>query len=102
MKSYQDINKNDIEAKSFNILIITATEMETKAFHEVMADPVMRVICGDYTYYVGQVGLYNIIHVQCLQMGSLNPVRFLSNSKYCFARMVTYQGCYDGGHLFRF
>ena len=73
MKSYQDINKNDIEAKSFNILIITATEMETKAFHEVMADPVMRVICGDYTYYVGQVGLYNIIHVQCLQMGSLNP-----------------------------
>ena len=53
MKSYQDINKNDIEAKSFNILIITATEMETKAFHEVMADPVLRVTCGDYTYYLG-------------------------------------------------
>ena len=73
MKSYQDINKSDIEANNFNILIITATEMETKAFHVVMADPVLRVTCGDYTYYLGQVGQYNIIHVQCLQMGSLNP-----------------------------
>lgn len=53
MKSYQDINKSDIEANNFNILIITATEMETKAFHEVMADPVLRVTCGDYTYYLG-------------------------------------------------
>lgn len=72
-KSYQDINKNDIEAKAYNILIVTATETETKAFHEVMADSVLRVISGDYTYYLGQVGQYNIIHVQCLQMGSLNP-----------------------------
>lgn len=73
MKSYQDIHKSDIEANSYNILIVTATEPETKAFHEVMADSVLRVISGDYTYYLGQVGQYNIIHVQCLQMGSLNP-----------------------------
>ena len=73
MKLYQDIHKSDIEAKTYNILIVTATETETKAFHEVMADSILRVICGDYTYYLGQVGQYNIIHVQCLQMGSLNP-----------------------------
>lgn len=73
MISYNDTHKSDIEAKSFNILIVTATEVETKALHEVMAAPVLRVICEDYTYYLGQVGQYNIINVQCLQMGSLNP-----------------------------
>lgn len=73
MKSYQDIHKNDIDAQRFNILIVTATDTETKAFHEVMTGNVLRVICGDYTYYLGHVGQYNVIHVQCSQMGSLSP-----------------------------
>lgn len=73
MKTYQDIQKNDIDAQRYNILIITATDTETKAFHEVMVGDVLRVICGDYTYYLGRVGQYNVIHVQCFQMGSLSP-----------------------------
>ena len=73
MNSYQDIHKNDIDAQRFNLLIITATDTETKAFHEVMIGDVLRVICGDYTYYLGRVGQYNVIHVQCSQMGSLSP-----------------------------
>lgn len=73
MKSYQDIHKNDIDAQRYNLLIITATDTETKAFHEVMVGDVLRVICGDYTYYLGRVGLYDVIHVQCSQMGSLSP-----------------------------
>lgn len=73
MKTYQDIQKNDIDAQRYNILIITATDTETKAFHEVMVGDVLRVICGDYTYYLGRVGQYNVIHVQCSQMGSLSP-----------------------------
>lgn len=73
MRSYRDIHKNDIDMDSYNILIITATETETKALHEEMAGMISRVSCGDYTYYLGKVGLYNIIQVQCLQMGSLSP-----------------------------
>lgn len=73
MGLYRDIHKTDIDTDSSNILIITATETETKAFHEVMVGNISRITCGDYTYYLGQVGLYNIIHVQCLQMGSLSP-----------------------------
>lgn len=70
---YVEIHKCDIETECFNILIVTATEVETNAFHKVMTGAISRVICGDYTYYLGRVGQYNVIHVQCLEMGSLSP-----------------------------
>lgn len=73
MNSYKDIQKSEIDAQNFGFLIVTATQVETEAIHDVMHEEIYRVVCGDYTYYLGQVGLYNVIHVQCLQMGSLNP-----------------------------
>lgn len=72
MKSYKDISKNSIDESGYNILVVTATEIETNAFHSIMPDVIFKIICGDYTYYFGRVGCYNVIHVQCLQMGSLN------------------------------
>lgn len=71
-KTYNDIRKDAVVANDYNLLIVTATETETKAFHEAMPDTILRVICGDYSYHLGQVGQYNIIHVQCLEMGSLS------------------------------
>ena len=73
MAEYRDILKSDIDTSSFNILAVTATEVETNAIHSLMPDEILRVVEEDYTFYLGQVGEYNIIHVQCKQMGSLLP-----------------------------
>lgn len=72
-REYQDVKKHEIEAQSINILIVSTTDVETKAFHAEMPKTISRVICGDYTYYIGKVGQYDICNVQCQQMGSLNP-----------------------------
>lgn len=72
MKSFKDISKSDFKASDFNFLVVTATEVETNAFHEVMPDEIVRIVSDGHTYYMGKVGLYNVVHVQCLQMGSLN------------------------------
>lgn len=71
--TYQDIRKEDIGVNDYSMLIVTATEIETAAFHGVMPANVLRVTTGDYTYYLGKVGHYNVVHVQCLQMGSMSP-----------------------------
>ena len=73
MKNYHDIQKTDIDVQNFNFLIVTATAIETKSLHDAMSENILRVVIGDNTYYLGQIGLYNIINVQCLQMGSLSP-----------------------------
>lgn len=70
---YQDIHKNDVDIQSYNILIVTATDTETEAFHEVMEGTISRVASGDYSYYLGIVGQYKVVHVQCQQMGSISP-----------------------------
>lgn len=71
--NYKDICKEDLETNNYSLLVVTATDIETKAFHTIMSGVVFRIICSDYTYYLGQVGLYNIIQVQCSQMGSISP-----------------------------
>lgn len=73
MKNYNELSKNDIDASGFNFLVVTATDVETSALHDVMSGEVAKTICGDHTYYLGRLGHYPIIHVQCSQMGSLNP-----------------------------
>lgn len=73
MKTYKDIRKSDIVDQEYGFLIVSTTHVETEAFHAVMPDEILRVVVGDYTYYLGQVGQYKVINVQCLQMGSLNP-----------------------------
>ena len=73
MKNYQDIQKTDIDVQNFSFLIVTATKIETKALHDVMPETILRTVVGDYTYYLGQVGQYNVINVQCREMGSLAP-----------------------------
>lgn len=71
--SYNDIRKSDIDAGAYNILLVTATDVETRALHDVMCNHIYRLTAGDGTYYLGQIGCYNIIHVQCQQMGSISP-----------------------------
>ena len=73
MKTYCDIQKNHVNVQNFNFLVVTATEIETKSLHDVMPEIIQRVVVGNNTYYLGQIGLYNVINVQCLQMGSLAP-----------------------------
>lgn len=73
MKIYQDLQKNDIDMQNYHFLIVTATERETKSLHNVMPEVIQRVVVGDNTYYLGQIGFYNVVNVQCLQMGSLAP-----------------------------
>lgn len=73
MEKYKELSKNDINASGFNFLVVTATDVETNALHDVILGDVVKTICGDHTYYLGCIGHYPVIHVQCSQMGSLNP-----------------------------
>ena len=51
MKSYQDIKKNEIDVQNYSFLIVTATQIETEALHNVMSEPIQRIVVGDCTYY---------------------------------------------------
>lgn len=73
MKSYIEKQSNSFDFQNYNILIVTATKVETTCLHEVMPDSIIRTVVGDYTYYFGRVGQYNVINVQCLHMGSISP-----------------------------
>lgn len=72
-KNYNEIRKEEVQSSDYNFLIVTATDTETKAFHELMPESISQVISNSITYYLGQVGQYNIIHIQCQQMGSISP-----------------------------
>lgn len=72
-KHYNEIRKEEVQSSDYNFLIVTATDTETKAFHELMPESILQVISNGITYYLGQVGRYNIIHIQCQQMGSISP-----------------------------
>lgn len=73
MKQYNELSKNDIDVSGFNFLVVTATDIETSALHDVMSGNISKIVNGSHTYYLGHIGHYSVIHVQCLQMGSLNP-----------------------------
>jgi nucleoside phosphorylase len=76
--NYKEINCRDIE-HLFNgdlILIVTATDLETKATHQKIRplagyDKIIRVFEGDLTYYFGMLGNYRIAHVQS-SMGAIS------------------------------
>ena len=73
MTMYEEIRKDKIDSQALNILIVSATEVETRALHSVMSSEISKVIKGNHTYYIGQLGQYLICNVQCLNMGSLSP-----------------------------
>ena len=59
------------------ILLVTATNVETEALHAELQPLQPHGCCysvtvGNQTYYLGRLGSYGIIHVQC-QMGSVLP-----------------------------
>lgn len=56
-------------------LFVTATETESRALHKRMlpirGDSVSKCPVGMYTYYIGMLGIYPIIHIQCDDMGAV-------------------------------
>ena len=75
---YIEIDAEDIN-HLFNgdlILVVTATDLETKVAHQKMMpisgyEKIIKVFEGDLTYYFGMLGNYNIAHVQSSK-GSLS------------------------------
>ena len=66
----------DLKAQA-QILLVTATDVETTALHASLRPLSPRTLClkttlGTQTYYIGRLGGYGVIHVQC-QMGSVLP-----------------------------
>ncbi len=63
-----------IQDKSL-FLFVTATETESKALHKRMlpirGNDISKCPVGMYTYYIGMLGLYPIIHIQCDDMGAV-------------------------------
>lgn len=73
MIKFKDVPKESFDASGFNILVVTATPVETKAFLDLMQEEIVKIVSGLYTYYLGRVGQYEVVLVQCLDMGSLSP-----------------------------
>lgn len=73
MAEYKDVRKDEIKLQALNVLIVSTTEVETRAFHSVMPKVINKVIVGEYTYYIGRVGKYEVCNVQCHGMGSISP-----------------------------
>lgn len=75
---YEDSDYNKYaQLTDLNILIITATDLETKTLHENLGcfgnnTSIIRVVERGCYYYIGSFGQYNIVHVQSPKMGSVN------------------------------
>ena len=56
-------------------LYVTATEIESKALHArmlpIIGDNLFKCPVGMYTYYIGMLGIYPIVHIQCDDMGAV-------------------------------
>lgn len=71
----------DLAAQA-EILLVTATSVETDALHELFTPLPSHAHClsvtiESHTYYIGRLGHYGVVHVQC-QMGSVAPGASLS------------------------
>lgn len=56
-------------------LFVTATETESRALHKrmlpIIGDTIFKCPIGMYTYYIGMLGTYPIVHIQCDDMGAV-------------------------------
>lgn len=53
-----------------DVLIVTATDIETKGLHCCLIplsgeNGILKVFIGNHTYYIGVLGSYAVVHVQC-------------------------------------
>jgi nucleoside phosphorylase len=78
--NYKDCLFDDVQNEfKKNILLITATDLETKFLHNILngmgeigAKSILKCHKSNYTYYLGIIGFYKIVHIQC-SMGSATP-----------------------------
>ncbi len=84
---YDEMTMRELEvlAKDGLALLVTATPTETAALHRQMKPIVgegriMKIMKGNYTYYVGLFGKYLVANVECLVMGPENAVLAVSNA----------------------
>jgi len=73
---YKEIAYEDLNSKNkLKILIVTATQLETEMLHKILIplsdeESIITIIKDQQTYYLGRLGKYAIIHVQCSHMGA--------------------------------
>lgn len=79
MKQFKSVGLEGVEKvkEAAQILLVTATNVETAAVHSHMRPLRPRAQClqiraGNQTYYIGRLGSYGVIHVQS-GMGSVLP-----------------------------
>ncbi len=66
------------EMKGNSFLFVTSTDVEADALFSIMTpmpnkNKVIKVAIGNHTYYLGLIGHYPVVHVQCDSMGMINP-----------------------------
>lgn len=84
MINFFPVSEDDVPALTgqVEILLVTATSVETEALHVLFTPLPSHSRCQSltidaHTYYVGRLGRYGVVHVQC-QMGSVAPGASLS------------------------
>lgn len=75
------------------ILIVTATDIETKFVHKKMVplngyEKIILVFEGSHTYYFGMFGNYRVAHVQC-SMGSISRDSSIMTVSTALAKLKT-------------
>ena len=75
--SYKELGPENIEGvkDQFNLLIVTATEIEKKELHGRLKpldgeSQIIKISKAKYTYFLGKFGHYQAIHVACDDQGS--------------------------------
>jgi nucleoside phosphorylase len=84
---YDEMTMKELEgwAKNGLALLVTATPTETDALHAQMKPIVgdgriMKIMKGNYTYYVGLFGKYLVANVECLVMGPDSAILTVSDA----------------------
>ncbi|MEA5425407.1 5'-methylthioadenosine/S-adenosylhomocysteine nucleosidase family protein [Arcicella lustrica] len=78
MATYKYLDDSFVNAyqSKFNLLIVTATEIEKTVLHEHIKPlpgftDILQIQTHKYTYYVGVFGVFFTVHVSCNEMGSI-------------------------------
>lgn len=62
----------------YNLLLITATDVEKDTLHSLIKPiqgrtKIVKISKGNQTYFIGTFGRYGVVHVSCDKMGALSP-----------------------------
>lgn len=86
-KKYEDEDGRFIDPiiNEYNLLLVTATEIEKETLHSYLKPikgrtNLIKIHKGKQTYFLGILGNYKVVHVSCGHMGAVSPQASLTTT----------------------